>query len=55
MTKKDAEENLAVIKKMDKTLQEMRVVLEESKETRNAIKAELHNITVCLAKIDKLL
>jgi hypothetical protein len=55
MTKKDAEEVLAVFKTIDKTIEEMKVVLKEAKDTRNTIKAELRKISVSLEKIDKWL
>jgi len=55
MTKKDAEEVLAVLKRVDQINEEMELELKKAKDTRNAIKAELHKISVSLAKIDKWL
>lgn len=55
MTKKDAEEVLAVLKRVDYISEEMKLEVKKAKDTRNAIKAELHKISVSIAKIDKWL
>ena len=55
MTKKDAEEVLAVFKRIDKISQEMKLEVKKAKDTRNVIKAELHKISVSLEKIDRWL